>query len=56
MPPMFTKMELQAIARYLKKVYPGVAEQDELYALIQKIEHLSRGKHGTGNRGSGDRQ
>ena len=49
----FTKMELKRIATYLRKVYPGVAEQDELWNLIQKIEQLTKGKHGksTGRRG-----
>jgi len=41
----FTKMELKAIAKFLRKVYPGVAEQDDLWNLIAKIEHLAKGKH-----------
>lgn len=52
----FTKMELTQIAGFLRKVYPGQAEQDALWGLIEKTEQLLKGKHGTGNRGSGDRQ
>jgi hypothetical protein len=40
-----TKMELKAIATYLRKVYPGVAEQDELWELIQRIDELVKGKN-----------
>jgi len=46
----FTKMELKQLATYLRKVYPGVAEQDELWNLIAKVEQLVKGKHGTSNR------
>lgn len=46
----FTKIELRKLAKFLRKVYPGVAEQDELWALIEKTEQLTKGKHGTENR------
>lgn len=39
-------MELRRIATYLRKVYPGVTEQDELWNLIAKVEQLAKGKHG----------
>lgn len=43
-----TKMELKKIATYLRKVYPGVAEQDELWNLIAKLEQLAKGRqHGS---------
>jgi hypothetical protein len=40
----FTKMELKALARFLRKVYPGAADQDDLWNLINKVEQLTRGK------------
>lgn len=40
-----TKMELKAIARFLRKVFPGMAEQDDLWNLIAKVEQLAKGKH-----------
>ena len=52
----FTKMELKALARFLRKVYPGVGDQDELWNLIEKIEQLTKGKHGTINRRRTDRK
>jgi hypothetical protein len=52
----FTKMELKAIAKFLRKVYPGVSDQDELWNLIEKIEQLTKGKYGKQNRWRGDRK
>lgn len=46
MTEQLTRMELRRIATYLRKVYPGVTEQDELWNLITKIEQLMKGKHG----------
>jgi hypothetical protein len=46
----FTKMELKQLAKFLRKVYPGVGDQDELWNLIEKTEQLTKGKHGTSNR------
>lgn len=47
MADQLTKMELKRIATYLRKVYPGVAEQDELWNLIAKLEQLAKGRqHG----------
>jgi len=40
----YTKMELRAIAKFLKKVFPGVADQDELWNLINKTQQLIKGK------------
>lgn len=40
----FTKMELKELAKFLRKVYPGVGDQDELWNLINKIEQLIKGK------------
>jgi hypothetical protein len=56
MSEQFTKMELKQLARFLRKVYPGVGDQDELWNLIEKIEQLTKGKHGTSNRRRGDHQ
>jgi hypothetical protein len=51
----YTRLELKKIAKFLRKVYPGMSEQDELWALIEKTEQLlSKGKHGTSNRRRGD--
>ena len=52
-----TKMELKAIARFLRKVFPGMAEQDDLWNLIAKVEQLAKGKqHGSKpDRRRGDR-
>lgn len=49
-----TKMELKRIATYLRKVYPGVAEQDELWNLIAKVEQLAKGTNARPNRRRGD--
>ena len=46
----YTKMELKELAKFLRKVYPGVADQDSLWALIEKTEQLIKGKHGSGNK------
>ena len=54
MAEQFTKMELRRIATYLRKVYPGVAEQDELWNLIAKVEQLSKGNNARPNRRRGD--
>lgn len=40
----FTKMELKELAKFLRKVYPGVGDQDDLWNLINKIEQLIKGK------------
>ena len=56
MSEQFTKMELKALAKFLRKVYPGVGDQDELWNLIEKTEQLTKGKHGTGNRRRRDNQ
>jgi len=40
----YTKMELRELAKFLRKVYPGVADQDSLWALIEKTEQLVKGK------------
>ena len=50
----FTKLELRKIATYLRKVYPGVAEQDELWNLIAKVDQLAKGKHVRPDRRRGD--
>ena len=50
----FTKMELKQLARFLRKVYPGVGDQDELWNLIEKTEQLAKGKNATINRRRGD--
>lgn len=47
MSEQFTKMELKQIAGFLRKVYPGMAEQDDLWNLIAKVEQLAKGKHGS---------
>lgn len=47
----FTKMELRKLAEFLRKVYPGVSDQDELWNLIAKVEQLSKGKHGSKGHG-----
>lgn len=41
-----TKADLRAIRRYLSKVYPGVAEQDDLWHLIERIDRLIKGDKG----------
>jgi hypothetical protein len=46
----YSKMELKQLAKFLRKVYPGVSDQDQLWALIEKTEQLIKGKHGTENR------
>jgi hypothetical protein len=50
----FTKMELKALSRFLRKVYPGVTEQDDLWNLIAKVEQLAKGKHARPDRRRGD--
>lgn len=35
-----TKTELKAIRKYLGKVFPGVAEQDDLWEIIVKLDEL----------------
>jgi hypothetical protein len=56
MSEQLTKMELKAIARFLRKVFPGMAEQDDLWNLIAKVEQLAKGKHGSKpDRRRGDR-
>jgi len=55
MSEQYTRMELKQLAKFLRKVYPGMSDQDELWFLIQKTEQLiSKGKHGTANRRRGD--
>jgi hypothetical protein len=54
MSEQFTKMELKKLATYLRKVYPGVTDQDELWELIAKVEQLSKGKHARPDRWRGD--
>jgi hypothetical protein len=50
----FTKMELKLIARFLRKVYPGMTEQDDLWNLIAKVEQLAKGNNARPNRRRGD--
>ena len=45
MTEQLTKMDLKEILKFLKKVYPGVADQDNLWNLIAKIEQLTKGKN-----------
>lgn len=40
----YSKMELKAIAKFLKKVFPGVSDQDELWNLLDKTQLLIKGK------------
>ena len=54
MSEQFTKMELKALARFLRKVYPGVTDQDDLWELIEKVDRLSKGKHARPDRWRGD--
>lgn len=49
-----TRMELRRIATYLRRVYPGVAEQDELWNLIAKVEQLAKGTNAKSSRRRGD--
>jgi hypothetical protein len=49
-----TRMELRKVATYLRRVYPGVAEQDELWNLIAKIEQLAKGPNAKSSRRRGD--
>lgn len=49
-----TRMDLKRIAGFLRRVYPGVAEQDDLWNLINKVDQLAKGNHARPNRGSGD--
>lgn len=39
-----TRMELKQVRKFLSKVYPGVAEQDDLWNLIKKIDSILKGK------------
>lgn len=50
----FSKIELKAIAQFLRKVYPGVSEQDNLWNLISKVEQHIKGDNETSHRGSRD--
>jgi len=50
----YTKIELKAIAKFLSKVFPGVADQDELWNLINKTQQLIKGKNGPANKRRGD--
>jgi len=49
-----SRMELKAIAKFLRKVYPGVVEQDDLWNLIARVEQLLKGENETSNRGRRD--
>jgi hypothetical protein len=49
-----SRMELKAIAGFLRKVYPGVTEQDTLWNLIAKVEQLAKGNNGKPGRRRGD--
>jgi hypothetical protein len=52
----YSKMELKQLAKFLRKVYPGVSDQDSLWALIEKTERLiSKGKYGKHDSWRGDR-
>jgi hypothetical protein len=52
----YSRLELKQLAKFLRKVYPGVSDQDELWALIEKTERLvNKGKHGKHDRWRGDR-
>jgi hypothetical protein len=35
-----SKADLRKVRNYLTKVYPGVAEQDDLWNLIQRIDKI----------------
>jgi len=35
-----TTLELRRIRKYLSKVYPGIAEQDDLWDVISKLDKL----------------
>ena len=50
----FTKMELKQLARFLRKVYPGLTDQDDLWNLITKVEQLVKGNNARPNRRRGD--
>ena len=55
MAEQYSKMELKQLARFLRKVYPGVSDQDSLWALIEKTEQLIKGKpHAKGKPASRD--
>jgi len=41
-----TKTDLRKVRDYLKRVYPGVADQDDLWDLIEKIDRLVKGDKG----------
>ena len=38
-----SKADLRKVCNYLKRVYPGTAEQDDLADLIEKIDRLLKG-------------
>jgi hypothetical protein len=50
----FTKMELKQLAIFLRKVYPGMTDQDDLWNLITKVEQLTKGNNARPNRRRGD--
>jgi hypothetical protein len=54
MSEQLSKLELKAIARFLRKVYPGVTEQDSLWNLIAKVEQLAKGTNAKPGRRRGD--
>ncbi len=54
MSEQFSKIELKAIAQFLRKVYPGVSEQDNLWNLISRVEQQLKGENETSHRGSRD--
>jgi hypothetical protein len=54
MSQQLTKMELREIVRFLKKVYPGVEDQDDLWNLINKVEQQLKGDNETSHRRSRD--
>ena len=53
----YSRLELKQLAKFLRKVYPGVSDQDDLWALIEKTERLlnNKGKYGKHDRWRGDR-
>jgi hypothetical protein len=54
MSEQLSKMELKTIARFLRKVYPGMTEQDALWNLIAKVEQLAKGTNAKPSRRRGD--
>lgn len=53
MSEMFTRLELKAIQRYLSKVYVGVAEQDDLWAIAHKVDQLIKRGNNVRRRNNG---